>query len=714
MGIPLGKYAGEACSIKKYDGPVCYHLMGKNSVRRWVPVHEKENGAKYSSYPSAFQYQPEKAEKAGPVRYGDLLIDLDCKDNPGMTLIEAQKIISHFEFVFDIDPSQWRFWLSGGKGVHLCLASTTLGADDGHIFLMRGYKLLMAEVAAALGLKTIDTSIYKQGYGQPFRRENVQRENDRYKVPITYDMLWEDYTDLEPYTHEPQQINVEVTPELEFSLAGKMAELLKTASQEKAVESKPLSSEQLAILKNKVPACIAYLVVDDSEPDSLCRDFNRISMVLISYCLSISMDISATLDLCQPFTEGYSGSSSCDTPQKRLENFSRRFHSMNGEGYQFDCSYVLGLKCTGTAFECSNCEMTSGNKETSELSNGTPEEILMKFAVSQGYVDGLGKERFIYPDLIVSNHILTIIAMSGGGKTAFFYNLVAPHLTEEGLKVWYIDADSPASEHKQMKQFADEKGFKFLIPDVNQGLDAKKLIDALSGMADKGQRLDDYVFFLDTLKKFCDLMNKTSIKAIYTLMRRLTKLGATVVLLGHANKYRGKDGNLIFEGTGDVRSDSDELIFFEHIKKGFGIDVTTVVDSEKGAKVRGIFKPFSFHIDEQRNITFYEKALEVIDRTQTTDKATDAAILNALKLTLFESKEPLLKNSLSEQVSYLLAAGQKRVRKLLTQNASMSGSNSFKIFTYSIGEHNRHHYQLEQRVREHLEKNPEEVSSLAT
>ena len=41
-------------------------------------------------------------------------------------------------------------------------------------------------------------------------------------------------------------------------------------------------------------------------------------------------------------------------------------------------------------------------------------------------------------------------------------------------------SDSPASEHKRMKEFADTHGFKFLNPDVNVGTRVKKLLDMLS------------------------------------------------------------------------------------------------------------------------------------------------------------------------------------------------------------------------------------------
>ncbi|MBV5330330.1 MAG: hypothetical protein JZU65_22320, partial [Chlorobium sp.] len=137
---------------------------------------------------------------------------------------------------------------------------------------------------------------------------------------------------------------------------------------------------------------------------------------------------------------------------------------------------------------------------------------------------------------------------------------------------------------------------------MNQGTSIESLRETLKEIADSDSDLTDWVFFFDTLKKMADLLQKNSVKQFYALCRKLASRGATIVLLGHANKYRdNEDKHLIFEGVGDVKSDSDELIMFERMpNQNGGIDVTTVVDTNKGAKVRGIFEPISFHISPER------------------------------------------------------------------------------------------------------------------
>jgi len=333
--------------------------------------------------------------------------------------------------------------------------------------------------------------------------------------------------------------------------------------------------------------------------------------------------------------------------------------------------------------------------------NVDPSEILGRFEVGEDYVNGLGEEKFLYDNLIISMHILTLIAMSGSGKTTFFFFVVAPALAKRGYIVWYIDADSPASDHKKRKNIADASGFKFLNPDVNRGTSAESLIANLKRIADAHHDLTDYVLIFDTLKKFTDLMSKSGVREFYKLARKLVNLGATVVLLGHANKYRDKEGNLVFEGVGDVRSDSDELIQLESKKNASGgIDVTTVVDTDKGAKVRGIFKPFSFHISSAREITFYDKPLETIDRTATASaKATDEEILTAVEDYLRSRGEPVLQFQLAEYIADMTMAAIKRVKRLIVQNADPKGTKgSHKRFVYTVGSKNAHRYELPDNV----------------
>ena len=328
-----------------------------------------------------------------------------------------------------------------------------------------------------------------------------------------------------------------------------------------------------------------------------------------------------------------------------------------------------------------------------------PAAMLERFEVQREYVEKLGQEEFLIENLLIRQHILVVIAMSGGGKTAIFFRYVAPVLARKGMTVWYLDADSPASEHKAMKEIADKHGFRFLNADANLGAGIDELKKTLEDIATRDCDLAGHVFIFDTLKKFINMMSKDSAKAFFALCRKLTSKGGTVALLGHANKRRSKpEGHLEFEGVGDVRNDVDEMIMFERRKnENGGLDITTDPDPDHGAKVRGIFEPLSFHIGSDREVTVYEKPVEMPDNTLTaTPTATEEEILDAAAEFLAEAGEPVSQSALVNQVRAMTGAAHNRVRGLIVANSMKAGSEGHKRVVYTIGARGRLDYSLPQ------------------
>ena len=75
-------------------------------------------------------------------------------------------------------------------------------------------------------------------------------------------------------------------------------------------------------------------------------------------------------------------------------------------------------------------------------------------------------------------------------------------------------------------------------------------------------------------------------------------MGMTIVLLAHTNKYNDADGKPIFEGTGDLRTDVDKMIYFiPQFHSDKSMTVSTVPD-----KVRGSFQPITFSISANREV----------------------------------------------------------------------------------------------------------------
>ncbi len=199
----------------------------------------------------------------------------------------------------------------------------------------------------------------------------------------------------------------------------------------------------------------------------------------------------------------------------------------------------------------------------------------------------------LIPGLITSGHLILIAAPANGGKTTIFLRL-CEQLSASGCSVIYVNADASPGDLIAQQQHATCHNYNVIAPDAIRGKGVIDVIDRFEAMAKSDTSLDSYVFVIDTLKKFVDMLDKKQLKNILATFRNLTVKGATVCLLAHTNKYNGKDGKPIYEGMGDVRTDVDELIYLDSaINPETGnLEVTTRLD-----KKRAEFYPRSFIIE---------------------------------------------------------------------------------------------------------------------
>jgi hypothetical protein len=208
-------------------------------------------------------------------------------------------------------------------------------------------------------------------------------------------------------------------------------------------------------------------------------------------------------------------------------------------------------------------------------------------------VQKMAEAEFLIPDMIVRGHVAAYVSPGNGGKTTIFIHL-CEQLSAMGMKVLYINVDGSPGDLKRHYQHASKHGYQVIAPDARDGKSTQNVMEKLNLIAQSDLPCHDYVFILDTLKKFVDVIDKRQAKQLYKLMRTLTVKGATICLLGHCNKYKDEDGKAIFEGTADLRNDLDELIYLDGYKNEESgcLEVTTRPD-----KVRAEFKPKSFIID---------------------------------------------------------------------------------------------------------------------
>jgi len=238
--------------------------------------------------------------------------------------------------------------------------------------------------------------------------------------------------------------------------------------------------------------------------------------------------------------------------------------------------------------------------------NQDPFKGLLTMEVTEEIIKNIADAKFAWRQLIPEGHMVVICSKANGGKTTLMVH-IAGEMAQAGYRVMYINADASASDIKDYKYHAMEYGYTLINPDLTNGT-ADQVVEELRQISLTNSDLSKSVIVLDTLKKFGDMMNKSKSKLFNSLLRTLTTKGITVICLAHTNKHDDKDGKPIFEGTGDLRNDFDELIYLIPIKNPDG---TTTVSTLKD-KTRADIRDESFIISLDREVRLLDHHVDTL------------------------------------------------------------------------------------------------------
>ena len=413
-----------------------YYLPEKNRKRRFVPdtpeEKKKANGARYKSYPS-FEFPPEQ-DKLEPVRYGPLKFDFDNKDNPEIARTEALGIIHYCKEKYDVDPEQWQIHLSGSKGLHLELNESCFNFQGGDTHLPLIYKEFTKQLVEDLQLKTCDLSIYNMKSGKPFRIENVKRENGRYKVPVTYEELKEkQYDELYPLTAQPRQLERNITK----CYSKRLFEVMLSLQHAVHHKPEPLVVKMAINLNGRLPTCINY-IVEHCPPKSSAVNFNKLCLTIIPAFQSAELDLDIALATIDTFLQSYDTSDTYNTYKSRKAHFCDLWEYVEGNAdYIFECSYVLGLKLPGTAFDCSLCPVTHAKNSVAVIDTipvdqevkSLPKELLYPGGLLGDIMDFTKRSSVVSHPLFNLAGAIALLGTMAGQKV----------MTETGLRTNFIN-----------------------------------------------------------------------------------------------------------------------------------------------------------------------------------------------------------------------------------------------------------------------------------
>lgn len=206
------------------------------------------------------------------------------------------------------------------------------------------------------------------------------------------------------------------------------------------------------------------------------------------------------------------------------------------------------------------------------------------------------EDKCLYRRLLPESRVVALIGPPGAGKTTLMQHLCGKFVAE----VFYVHMDGSQSDMKHAARMADEGGYYLIAPDFKNCGTAKHIYNMLDRASRQEQDLSGKVFVIDTLKKLYEVNSKGDAKEIFGIFRRLSAKGATIILLGHTNKYRDRNGWWVYEGTADIRADSDCLLLLDRCHLDEETTIISVYGEHQGwehAKHRFKFKPESFLMD---------------------------------------------------------------------------------------------------------------------
>jgi putative DNA primase/helicase len=120
-----------------------------------------------------------------PHRWGDFCLDFDYPNDIRIALTDLRTLcLSHLPQIYDIDPHEINFFLSGGKGFHATIPARLMRTEAGDPQLPLIYKKIAVKWKEGLQLKSLDLCLYCMKKGRMWRIPNIKRSNGNYKVPL--------------------------------------------------------------------------------------------------------------------------------------------------------------------------------------------------------------------------------------------------------------------------------------------------------------------------------------------------------------------------------------------------------------------------------------------------------------------------------------------------------------------------------------------------
>jgi hypothetical protein len=297
--------------------------------------------------------------------------------------------------------------------------------------------------------------------------------------------------------------------------------------------------------------------------------------------------------------------------------------------------------------------------------------MLKRFVVTSDAVAHMETRSFIWRSVLSQGYIHVWCAPANGGKSTVA-RFAASELAEDGLDVFYLNEDAGYGELKELQEHAAQSGYHLLNSSLTDS-NTDEILAAMENLRSSNCDLSNCVFFIDTLKKFLDILDKRKSSSFMKLLRTLSVNGATIVLLHHTTKRPDLNGNRLFDGVGDLRNDADELHYLamDELQGQTVRTITITPDKRRSPAALTTFKYFP----DSRHIEATDTPVDVLNEIQLRkQRERDAAVIDEINRRLLAG--PCAITDLAKQVSEILGVNEKRVREVVARWSSTGPGSS--------------------------------------
>jgi hypothetical protein len=311
------------------------------------------------------------------------------------------------------------------------------------------------------------------------------------------------------------------------------------------------------------------------------------------------------------------------------------------------------------------------------------------------------EDKYVLDGMAILGQFVVFYAAPNVGKTLLTLWMIINSIKERQIKgsdVFYINADD---NHKGLTlkiALAEQYGFQMLAPGYNN-FDPKKLFEYIKTMIDE-ETAKGKIIFLDTLKKFTDIMRKDASSEFGKIMRAFVSHGGTVIGLGHVNKHKDPAGKSIYGGTSDIADDADCYYMIEEIQ---ATDKTKTIRFENRKSRGDVDKTSTFQYSNEK-VSDYLELLHSV-KTVTDAEAEALAKLHALNSRLDSNKTVIEaieveielgnnnRTTLIAEVHKHTMVSKKKILAVLEQHTGNSYKDGHR-WSFTVGEKNLHSYHL--------------------